>query len=154
MYSAEQKGKEEKGLMIESEQTACYQVKRVLAPLPNLRPAPRCPAHPNPIHWLLLWEMLPSMPAGACSEEVNGMQERHMLLHLLSPDVRCPTCDSDLVFVRVRGNCDLYHCASSVCKCQVVHHLNGATRTCGWAVIYYDGAFGEWTACEKPAAKG
>ena len=85
---------------------------------------------------------------------MNGMPERHMLLHLLPPNVKCPTCDSDLVFVRVRGNCDLYHCASGVCKCEVMHHLNRATRTCGWAVIYYDGAFGEWTACEKPAAKG
>jgi hypothetical protein len=99
--------------------------------------------------------MLPSMPAEAWfGEEVNGMPERHMLFHLLPPDVKCPTCDSDLVFVRVRGNCDLYHCASGGCKCQVMHHLKRATRTCGWAVIYYDGAFGEWTACEKPAAKG
>ena len=125
-----------------------------MAPLPNLRRAPRCPAHTNPIHWLLLWEMLPSMPSEAGGEEVNGMPERHMLLHLLPLDVKCSTCDSDLVFVRVRGNCDLYHCASGVCKCEVMHHLNRATRTCGWAVIYYDGAFGEWTAREKPAAKG
>jgi hypothetical protein len=67
------------------------------------------------------------------------MPARHILLHLLAPDVKCPTCGSDLVFVRVRGNCDLYHWR--------------ATRTWGWAVINHDGAFGEWTACDMPAAK-
>jgi len=82
------------------------------------------------------------------------MPELHMLLHLLPPDVKCPACGSDLVFVRVRGNGDLYHCASGVCKCQVMHHLNRATRTCGWAVIHYDGAFGEWTACSETWSKG
>ena len=86
------KAKKQRGLMIESEPT--------VAPLPNLRRAPRCPAHTNPIRWILLWEMLPSMPAEAGGEEVNGMPERHMLLHLLPPDVKCPTCDSELVFVR------------------------------------------------------
>jgi hypothetical protein len=153
VYSAEQKGKEAKGTDAR-ERANLFSIAAHGAFLPNVWRAAPCHPPPDPLYGLLLCEVLPSMPAEAGGEEVNGMPERHMLLHLLPPNVKCPTCDSDLVFVRVRGNCDLYHCASGVCKCEVMHHLNRATRTCGWAVIYYDGAFGEWTACEKPAAKG
>jgi hypothetical protein len=77
-----------------------------------------------------------------------------MRFHPLPPDAECPTCGSGLLFVRVRGTGDLYHCASGVCKCQVMHYGNKQYKTCRLATIYKSGKFGEWTACgERPAAK-
>jgi hypothetical protein len=32
-----------------------------------------------------------------------------------------------------------------------MHYRKGLTKACGYAVMY--NGFGEWTACEKPAAK-
>jgi predicted RNA-binding Zn-ribbon protein involved in translation (DUF1610 family) len=79
----------------------------------------------------------------------------HMLLHPLAAGVKCPACGSDLVFVRVRGYGDLYQCSSGgLGKCQVMHYRRQRTQTCGYAILYESGEFGEWTACDMPAAKG
>ena len=74
-------------------------------------------------------------------------------LHLLAPEVKCPNCGAGLMFVRVRAQGDLYQCASGgPCRCHVMHYRKRLTKTCGYAVIYNYG-LGEWTACEKLAAK-
>ena len=76
-----------------------------------------------------------------------------MRYHLLGPEAKCPACGAGLTFIRVRGTGDLYHCASGLCKCQVMHYGNKKDKTCRFAAIYKSGVYGEWTACEKPAAK-
>ena len=81
------------------------------------------------------------------------MPELPMRFHLLAPDVKCPACGAGLTFVRVRAYRDLYVCASSVCKRQVMHYRNKETQTCGYATITPWGGFGKWTACKMPAAK-
>jgi len=87
------------------------------------------------------------------------MPERDRLLHLLAPDVKCPACGGDLTFVRVHVSGDLYQCNSGGHpKCQVLHYGRQKTKTCGYAVLSTHGAlgveaFGEWTACDMPAAK-
>ena len=77
-----------------------------------------------------------------------------MRLHLLAPEVKCPACGAGLTFIRVRGGYgDLYQCASGgPCRCQVMHYRDRMTKTCGYAVMYTFGSFGEWTACAP--AKG
>ena len=83
------------------------------------------------------------------------MPELSMRLHPLAPEVKCPACGADLVFVRRRLLADLYECASGgPCKRQVLHYRTKETRTCGYAVLYTWGVFGEWTACAETAAKG
>jgi hypothetical protein len=72
-----------------------------------------------------------------------------MRLHPLAPDVKCPACGADLVFVRRRLLADLYECASDgQCKRQVLHYRTKEAQTCGYAVLYTLGRFGEWTACD------
>jgi hypothetical protein len=81
------------------------------------------------------------------------MPEKPMRLHLLAPEVKCPNCGAGFMFVRVRAQGDLYQCASGgPCNCRVMHYRNKVTKACGYAVIYNYG-FGEWTACDMPAAK-
>jgi len=85
------------------------------------------------------------------------MSELQMRLHPLAPGVKCPSCGAGLTFIRVRGGYgDLYSRASGgPCRCQVMHYRDKMTKTCGYAVMYTFGSFGEWTACrEKPASKG
>jgi ssDNA-binding Zn-finger/Zn-ribbon topoisomerase 1 len=79
-----------------------------------------------------------------------------MRFHLLSPDVKCPACGADLIFVRVRQFGDLYQCTyAGRCRCQVMHYRNKATKTCGWALISAHGGLGEWTTCgETRVVKG
>ena len=83
-----------------------------------------------------------------------------MRFHPLAPEVKCPACGGDLTFVRVRVFGDLYQCSSGgLPKCQVLHYRRQKTKTCGYAVLSTHGAlgveaFGEWTACDMPAAKG
>ena len=75
-----------------------------------------------------------------------------MYLHLLDPSVKCPACGTGLTFIRVRGGYgDLYQCGQ--CKHQVMHYVSKGTKTCGYAVMHTFGTFGEWTACDVPAAK-
>jgi hypothetical protein len=82
------------------------------------------------------------------------MPDPPMRYHALAPDVKCPACGTNLTFVRVRAQGDLYQCASGgPCRCHVMHYRKRMTKTCGYAVIYNYG-FGEWTACDMPAAKG
>ena len=73
------------------------------------------------------------------------------MLHLLAPEVKCPACGASLMFVVRGGYGDLYQCK---CKHQVMHYLNTDTKTCGYAIIRPSRAFGAWTACDMPAAKG
>jgi hypothetical protein len=74
--------------------------------------------------------------------------ELSMRLHPLAPDVKCPACGADLVFVRRRLLADLYECTSGgPCKRQVLHYRTKDAQTCGCAVLYNLGRFGEWTAC-------
>ena len=82
------------------------------------------------------------------------MQQLPMRFHLLAPEVKCPRCGGDLVFIRVRaGYGDLYQCASGgPCKCQILHYRSKEAKACGYAVVYTYGATGEWTACDMPAA--
>jgi hypothetical protein len=91
----------------------------------------------------------------AGDEGISGMPEVPMRYHLLAPEVKCPACGEGLTFIRVRGQQgDLYACTSSgPCKCQVMHYRNKKTKTCGYSVLFSYGAFGLWTACEKPTAK-
>jgi hypothetical protein len=72
-----------------------------------------------------------------------------MRFHPLAPEVKCPRCGGDLVFVRVRVFGDLYRCK---CMRQVMHYRNTDTKTCGYAALYRTGVFGKWTACDMPAA--
>jgi hypothetical protein len=76
-----------------------------------------------------------------------------MRFHLLAPDVKCPRCGGGLTFIRVRGKYgDLYQCK---CRRQVIHHVRKGSKTCGYAVMYSFGTFGEWTPCrERPIPKG
>jgi len=78
-----------------------------------------------------------------------------MRYHLLPPEVKCPACDADLRFVRVRGCGDLYSCVSDgrPCRCLVMHYRNKTTKTCGYAILYNYGAFGVWTACSDVQAR-
>jgi hypothetical protein len=93
------------------------------------------------------------MQSEARGEEVK-MPESPMRLHPLAPDVKCPACGADLVFVRRRLLADLYECASGgQCRRQVLHYRTKETQTCGYAALYTWGVFGEWTACVKKAAK-
>ena len=80
------------------------------------------------------------------------MPELPMRLHALAPGIKCPACGAVLTFIRARGHGDLYQCG--LCKHQVLHTLSRATKSCGHAPISPDGAFGKWTACDRPAAKG
>jgi hypothetical protein len=73
-----------------------------------------------------------------------------MRLHALASDVKCPVCGDGLTFIRVRKFGDLYQCK---CRRQVIHYVSKGTKTCGYAVMYTFGTFGEWTACDMPAAK-
>ena len=77
-----------------------------------------------------------------------------MRLHPLAPDVKCPVCRAGLTFIMVTKYGDLYQCASDPCKRQVMHYQRKESKACGYAALSPWGAFGEWTACEKPAAKG
>ena len=77
-----------------------------------------------------------------------------MLLHPLTPDVKCPACGADLTFIRVRGWGDLYQCSGGRCKCRVMHCRNQATKTCGWALLNSQQSLGMWFACGETAAKG
>jgi hypothetical protein len=79
-----------------------------------------------------------------------------MLLHPLAPDVKCPACGGAFTFVRVRGGYgDVYQCASGGrCKCHILHYRSKEAKACGYAVVQRYGGIGEWTACEKLAAKG
>ena len=74
-----------------------------------------------------------------------------MLLHPLSPDVKCPGCGAGLRFIRVRKFGDLYQCA---CNRQVLHYRKKETKACGYASIYSSGAFGVWTACGARRGEG
>jgi hypothetical protein len=68
-------------------------------------------------------------------------------------DVKCPACSADLTFIRVRGYGDLYQCVSDPYRRQVMHYKGRTARLCGYAALSRNGAFGEWTACDMPAAK-
>jgi len=76
-----------------------------------------------------------------------------MRLHLLASEVKCPACGADLAFIRVRGYGDLYQCTSGPCKGRVMHYQRKESKICGYAAITHLGSFGEWTACDMPAAK-
>ena len=82
------------------------------------------------------------------------MPEPIMRLHPLALAVKCPACGaSGLTFIRGRGHGDLYQCG--LCNHQVLHALNKAPKSCGYAPISNYGLSDKWTACrKKPAASG
>ena len=83
------------------------------------------------------------------------MPELPKRLHLLAPNVKCPACGAGLTFVEVRGQGDLYCCASTgSCRCALIHYRIGETKTCGYAVIYDYGPAGEWTPCGERPGEG
>jgi len=99
--------------------------------------------------------VLPSMPGEVRGEGMTpDVPVPSMRLHRLAPDAKCPTCDGDLVFVRVRGRLDLYHCAArGQCRCRIVHYRKATIKACGYSVLYGFEGFGKWTACAETAAK-
>jgi hypothetical protein len=125
------------------------------APLLDLQDAVRSPAYSNPLRRIFLWTVLPSMPGEARGEGITpDVPVPPMRLHPLAPDAKCPTCDGDLVFVRVRGRLDLYHCvAGGQCRCRVVHYRKPTIKACGYSVLYGFEGFGKWTACAETATK-
>jgi hypothetical protein len=77
-----------------------------------------------------------------------------MILHPLSPEVKCQTCGEELEFVRVRRFADLYQCAhgAKACGAAVLHYRKARTTTCGWARVMETGYQDTWNESAGPAA--
>jgi hypothetical protein len=77
-----------------------------------------------------------------------------MILHPLSPEVKCQTCGGELEFVRVRRFADLYQCArgARAYRGAVLDYRKARTTTCGWARVMETGFPDQWIECAGTAA--